>query len=73
MCQTKFWMPDEEIEYSFQLQELLNYFETTYIGIQTRTQSVRRTVQFPPELWSVCDVVKFGMPRTNNGIESCQL
>lgn len=70
MCKTEFWMPDEDNEYSVQLQELLNYFETTYIGILTRTQSARRGVQFPPELWSVYDNVKLGMPRTNNGIES---
>lgn len=64
MCASSFWSENEEDddvdEDSQKIQELLNYFETTYIGIDTHTQSRRRRSIFAPELWSVFEATKQG-------------
>lgn len=60
LCETSFWSPTDEDEDSMKLQELLQYFESTYVGIPTRTQSRRRSSLFHPELWSVYEVTKLG-------------
>lgn len=60
LCSSDFWKVDEEDEYSPMLQELLAYFESTYIGIETRTQATRGQAMFPPELWSVHEITILG-------------
>lgn len=60
LCETEFFQPDEDDEDSPKLEAILNYFETTYIGIATRTQGRRRNAMFSPDLWSVYELVKAG-------------
>lgn len=52
LCETEFWNGNENNEDFDKIQDLLNYFEMTYIGINTRTQSKRRKCLFEPDLWS---------------------
>lgn len=71
LCETPFWSDEnEEDEFFEKKQEFLNYFETTYIGIQTRTQAKRRRAIYPPEFWGVYERTLDGLPRTNNSMES---
>lgn len=59
MCATEFWMEKDDDEDSMKLQKVLHYFECTYIGELTRLGK-RRTVQFPPTMWSVYTLTRLG-------------
>lgn len=48
LCDTAFWQANDDDEDSPKLEEILNYFESTYIGINTRTQGRRRNAIFTP-------------------------
>lgn len=58
LCSSDFWMENNDPD-SGKLQELLSYFENTYIGAQGRNGR-RKSVQFPPELWSVHEITVAG-------------
>lgn len=60
LCGLEIWTPNDDDEDSPKLENFLNYFERTYIGIQTRTQAKRRRAMFPPGLWSVFIPTKIG-------------
>lgn len=60
LCATKFWSEDNGDVDCSKVQDLLSYFESTYIGVATRTRKKRATVSFPPALWSVYHIVLLG-------------
>lgn len=60
LCDSDFWSPESEDEDVVKIQEVLSYFETTYIGVPTRTQARRRKPIFEPKLWSVYELIKSG-------------
>lgn len=53
-------------------QEIVSYFEATYIGcLRGRGMNQRRTVPlFPIPIWNVHNRTEAGMPRTNNNAEA---
>lgn len=59
MCKFDFWKYNEKNEFNNEKQQLINYFEDTYIGGVTRNR--RRHVEFPPSMWSVYDLTKKGV------------
>lgn len=58
LCDSEFWSPESEDEDVVKIQEVLTYFETTYIGVPTRTQARRRRPIFDPSLWSIYELIK---------------
>lgn len=63
-----FFTENEELDHNDAVQNLINYFEATYIG-RTDRAGIRRPPMFPKELWNVYDITLQGLPRTNNHIE----
>lgn len=61
-----FFEYDENKAYSVEINSVVDYFETTYIGRTTGTQGARRKPLFPVELWNVHDLTLKG-----NGANSC--
>ncbi|XP_068250365.1 uncharacterized protein [Palaemon carinicauda] len=51
-----------------EVQEVLDYFEDTWIGRPDRRQR-RRPPQFPHEMWNVYEAVLHNLPKTNNSVE----
>lgn len=49
-------------------QEVVDYFEDTWIGRPTR-RHLRRPPKFSHEMWNVYQLVLDGLPRTNNSVE----
>ncbi|KAG4076846.1 hypothetical protein HA402_006556 [Bradysia odoriphaga] len=68
LCRTPFWEENDDPD-NGKLQDLLQYFESTYIGSVGRNGK-RKAVQFPPEIWSVHEITVLGIPRTNNSLEA---
>lgn len=58
LCESDFWIENSDPD-SGKLQELLSYFESTYIGMVGRNGR-RKSVQFPPEFWSVYEITLYG-------------
>ena len=50
-------------------EELLDYFEPTWIGESKRRRTGRKKDEFPIELWNVYDRICTNLPRFNNSIE----
>lgn len=48
-------------------QEVIDYFEDTWIGRPNRRQ--RRPPQYPIEMWSVYETILEDLPKTNNSVE----
>lgn len=61
LCESDFWSNEDNDDYG-KLQSLLNYFESTYVGVETRAKSRRRVALFPPAMWSVYEVTKLSKP-----------
>lgn len=61
VCRSEFWTENENDENSPKIQEILDYFETNFIGIDTRTQSKRRRASFASSTWSVYELTLLGM------------
>lgn len=61
LCKSEFWTADPD---NVKLHELLDYFESTYIGVETRNKS-RRPVTFPPTMWSVYEITILGTTLNN--------
>lgn len=59
LCQSEFWTDNEEKEDNGKVQELLAYFEKTYIGAPSRNGR-RKNPLFDPSLWSVYEVTILG-------------
>lgn len=59
----KFFEEDDSNPYNFQIQNLIEYFELTFIGRATRTQG-RKQPLFPINLWNIHDLVLNKIPRT---------
>lgn len=59
LCQSKFWIENEDPD-SGKLQDLLSYFESTYIGSLGRNGK-RKVVSCPPEMWSVHEITVLGI------------
>lgn len=58
LCEPEFWKPNSENENSPKIQEILNYFKTSYVAIDTVRHSRRREPLFAPTLdpliqWSI--------------------
>ncbi|CAF4818092.1 unnamed protein product [Rotaria magnacalcarata] len=49
--------------------DLLDYFEKTWIGERKRRGASRKNTQFAQQLWNVYDRVVAGLPRSNNSVE----
>lgn len=61
ISEQKFFEDDEKKQFNTEIQNLLSYFETTYIGTPLRgTQSRRKTALFPIILWNMFKVTKAG-------------
>lgn len=58
LCRSKFWSENDDPD-SEKVQQLLNYFESTYIGVEGRNGK-RKVVQFSPDLWSVHEITVLG-------------
>lgn len=58
LCKTDFWSENDDPD-SGKVQQLLSYFEATYIGVEGRNRK-RKAVQFPPEMWSVHEITILG-------------
>lgn len=61
LCLSEFWNEDRGDVDTDKLQDLIHYFERTYIGVETRNKLKRRAVTFPPTLWGVYEITKLGM------------
>ncbi len=59
LCQSDFWIDNDEKEDNGKVQELLAYFERTYIGAPSRNGR-RKNPLLAPSLWSVYDVTLLG-------------
>ncbi|CAF1527946.1 unnamed protein product [Adineta ricciae] len=58
------------IDFDHDVDELLEYFEKTWVG-QRKTRGSRRTKpQFPIPLWNVYDRVIRDLPKSNNSVEA---
>jgi hypothetical protein len=80
ICALAFLPPDVVVEgfeslcdllreaYDDQIDDLLEYFEDTYIG-RYRRNAPRRPAMFPIELWNMFHRTHDELPRTNNSIE----
>lgn len=55
-----FFEYDENKPYCFEIQSVLDYFESTYIGRSFGSQGNRRKALFPIELWNMHDFVLKG-------------
>lgn len=53
-----------------ELQDLLNWFEDTYVGRQNRRGNGRRAPLFLPEIWNLYQRTLNGEDRTNNNAEA---
>lgn len=61
LVESSFWEDDPTDEFNKEKQALLNYFESTYIGLPGRTSnSNRRAPLFSIKLWNVYQVTLFG-------------
>ena len=56
-------------QYDRDADEVLDYFEDTYIG-RFRRNAPRRPPLFPIELWSIFNRTAEELPRTNDNIEA---
>ena len=56
------------INYQGEVDNLLEYFEDTYIG-RHRRNALRRTAMFPVVLWNMFHRTDEELPRTNNSVE----
>lgn len=80
VCALAFLPPDDVVEgfeqlcrvirgvYDDQLDDLLDYFEDTYIG-RYRRDAPRRPAMFPIDLWNMFHRTYDELPRTNNNVE----
>lgn len=59
LSHTVFWSDNEDVD-GDKVQELMSYFENTYIGAVGRNGK-RKVVQFPPEMWSVHELTVLGI------------
>lgn len=57
---TPFFADDEHNDANTEKQQLLNYFETYYIGEPGRTQKCRKTPRFPISIWNLYDITLEG-------------
>ena len=56
-------------QYDGDADEMLNYFEGTYIG-RFRRNAPRCPLLFPNELWNMFNRTAVELPRTNNNIKA---
>ena len=80
LCALAFLPPDDvvqgfedftdhiRINYQGEVDNLLEYFEDTYIG-RHRRNAPRRTAMFPVVLWNMFHRTDEELPRTNNSVE----
>ena len=57
-------------QYDGDADEVLDYFEDTYIGRRFRRNAPRRPPLFPVKLWNMFNRATEELPRTNNNIEA---
>ncbi|XP_067619862.1 uncharacterized protein [Eurosta solidaginis] len=70
ISELEFYVDNDDKEYNSEIQNLLNYFEVTYIGLPLPgTQQRRKKSLYPIELWNMYNITKSGESRTNNAIE----
>ena len=80
LCALAFLLPDDvvqgfedltdhiRINYQGEVDNLLEYFEGTYIG-RYRRNALHRTAMFPVVLWNMFHRTDEEIPKTNNSVE----
>lgn len=66
-----FFEYDEKKPYSVEIQSVLDFFESTYIGRSVGSQRNRRKALFPIELWNMHDFVLKGSCSTSRLCLNC--